>query len=44
MELQVALGTIFSRLPELHIAVPENDLTWQTGIMMRGLAACPVAW
>ena len=44
MELQVALGTIFSRLPGLHIAVPEKDLTWQTGIMMRGLAACPVAW
>jgi cytochrome P450 len=44
MELQVALGTIFSRLPGLHIAVPENELTWQTGIMMRGLAAFPVAW
>jgi cytochrome P450 len=44
MELQVALGMIFSRLPGLHIAVPENELTWQTGIMMRGLAAFPVAW
>ena len=44
MELQVALGTIFSRLPGLHIAVPENELTWQTEIMMRGLAAFPVAW
>ena len=44
MELQVAIGTIFSRLPGLHIAVPGNDLTWQTGIMMRGLAAFPVAW
>ena len=43
-ELQVALGTVFSRLPGLHIAVPENELTWQTGIMMRGLAAFPVAW
>jgi len=44
MELQVALGTILSRLPGLHIAVPENELTWQAGIMMRGLAAFPVAW
>ena len=44
MELQVALGTILSRLPGLHIAVPENKLTWQAGIMMRGLAAFPVAW
>ncbi len=32
------------RLPGLHIAVPENQLTWQAGIMMRGLAAFPVAW
>jgi hypothetical protein len=39
MELQVALGTILSRL---HIAVPENELTWQAGIMIRGLAAFPV--
>jgi cytochrome P450 len=44
MELQVALGTIFSRLPGLHTAGPENELTWQAGIMMRGLAAFPVAW
>ena len=44
MELQVALSTILSRLPGLHIAGPENELTWQTGIMMRGLAAFPIAW
>ena len=30
--------------PGLHIAVPENKLTWQAGTMMRGLAAFPVAW
>ncbi len=44
MELQVALGATLSRLPGLHIAVPENELTWQAGTMMRGLAAFPVAW
>ena len=44
MELQVALSTILSRLPGLHIAGPENELTWQTSIMMRGLAAFPIAW
>ena len=44
MELQVALSTILSRLPGLHIAGPENELTWQTWIMMRGLAAFPIAW
>ena len=44
MELQVALGTILSRLPGLHVAVPEDELIWQTGTMMRGLATFPVAW
>jgi cytochrome P450 len=44
MELQVALGAILTRLPGLHIAVPEDQLTWHTGTMMRGLAAFPIAW
>jgi cytochrome P450 len=44
MELQVALGTILSRLPRLSIAVPEANLTWHEGTMMRGLAALPVTW
>ncbi len=43
MEVQVALGTILSRLSGLHIAVPEDQLTWHTVTMMRGLAAFPVA-
>jgi cytochrome P450 len=44
MELQVALDTIMARLPRLHIAMPEDQLTWNAGTMMRGLAAFPVAW
>jgi cytochrome P450 len=44
MELQVALHTILARLPGLQIAVPEDQLTWHTGTMMRGLATFPVAW
>jgi cytochrome P450 len=44
MELQVALETIFSRLPELRIAVPTDELTWHQGTLMRGLAAFPVSW
>jgi len=44
MELQVALGTILSRLPGLRLAVPEGELTWLTSTVMRGLAALPVAW
>jgi cytochrome P450 len=44
MELQVSLDIILSRLPGLRIAVPENELTWQEGTIMRGLAAFPVSW
>jgi cytochrome P450 len=44
MELQVALETILARLPGLQVAVPEDQLTWHTGTMMRGLAKLPLAW
>ncbi len=44
MELQVALGTILSRLPGLRMAVPEESLAWNTVTVMRGLSAFPVAW
>jgi len=44
MELQVALGTILSRLPRAQIAVPEDSLLWRDGTVMRGLAAFPITW
>jgi cytochrome P450 len=44
MELQVALGAIFSRLPGVRIAVPEENLTWHNDTIMRGLAAFPITW
>ena len=44
MELQVALGTLLSRLPRVQIAVPEECLTWNDGVIMRGLAAFPITW
>lgn len=44
MELQVTLETILSRLPGLRIAVPDSDLTWQEGTMMRSLTALPLSW
>jgi hypothetical protein len=31
-------------MPELRMAVPEESLSWQTGIFLRGLAAFPIAW
>ncbi|GAB2923311.1 cytochrome P450 [Micromonospora polyrhachis] len=44
MELQVALGSLITRLPDLRLAVPEPDLAWKSGLLVRGLTALPVAW
>jgi cytochrome P450 len=44
MELQVSVETILSRLPGVRIAVPESDLTWQEGTLMRRPAALPLCW
>jgi cytochrome P450 len=44
MELQVAVGTLIRRLPGLRFAVAEEDLTWKTGVAVRGPKQLPVAW
>jgi len=44
MELQVTLETVLSCLPALRVAVPESDLSWQQGTMMRSLTALPLSW
>ncbi|MFB9237699.1 cytochrome P450 [Plantactinospora siamensis] len=44
MELQVAVGTLVTRLPGLRLAVPEPELEWKRGMLVRGLLAMPVAW
>ncbi|MEH0981966.1 cytochrome P450 [Micromonospora sp. CPCC 205556] len=44
MELQVVLETLVARLPRLRLAVPESELTWKSGLLVRGLTAMPVSW
>lgn len=44
MELQVALTVLLDRLPGLRLAVDERDLTWKTGLLVRGLRTMPVTW
>jgi cytochrome P450 len=44
MELQVSLETILSRLPGLRLAVPDSDLSWEEGTLIRGLTALPLSW
>ncbi|MBA8825402.1 cytochrome P450 [Saccharopolyspora lacisalsi] len=44
MELQVALETLLARLPGLRFAVPEDEVPWKTGMIVRGPLSLPVAW
>ncbi|MER5332133.1 cytochrome P450 [Micromonospora sp. NPDC002717] len=44
MELQVVLETLIARTPGLRLAVPESELTWKSGLLVRGLVAMPVSW
>jgi len=44
VELQVAVGALLRRFPNLRLAVPAADLPWKHGMSQRGLAELPVAW
>ncbi|MCO1574507.1 cytochrome P450 [Crossiella sp. SN42] len=44
MVLQVALDRLLLRLPDLRLAVPEDQLAWKSQMLIRGLTALPVTW
>ncbi|MCF3100480.1 cytochrome P450 [Streptomyces roseoverticillatus] len=44
MELQVAIGTLLARFPALRLAVPAEEVRWNTGSIWRFPLALPVAW
>jgi len=44
LELQVAIGGLLKRFPNLRLAVPEEELRWKDGLAVRGLRALPVTW
>jgi cytochrome P450 len=44
MELQVGIDTLVRRLPGLRFAVPEEELRWNSGRLVRGLTSLPVRW
>ncbi|MFF1481237.1 cytochrome P450 [Streptomyces sp. NPDC058301] len=43
-ELQIALGTVLTRLPGLRLAVADEDLEWIQAVLGRGTARLPVAY
>jgi cytochrome P450 len=44
MEMQVAFKTLFTRMPELRIAVPVSDIRFKTDITVYGVHSLPVTW
>ena len=43
MEAQIALTTLFARLPDLRLAQPAESLRWRKLLPLRGLTELPVA-
>ncbi|MEV0715132.1 cytochrome P450 [Asanoa sp. NPDC050611] len=44
MELQEALKGLLRHLPGLHIAVPDTELRFKSGMIVRSLQSLPVTW
>ena len=44
LEAEIALETLFRRLPSLRLAISEDDLYWRPIPIFRSLAELPVAW
>ncbi|MEU9479046.1 cytochrome P450 [Streptomyces sp. NPDC048191] len=43
-ELEIALGTLLSRLPGLRLAVPAEDIPFKRGDTIQGMLELPVTW
>ncbi|MER7766705.1 cytochrome P450 [Kitasatospora sp. NPDC096140] len=43
-ELQIALATLFRRLPGLRLAVPRAELAFRTESFIHGMRSLPVTW
>jgi cytochrome P450 len=44
LETEIALVKLFDRLPNLRLAISEDDLYWRPIPLFRSLASLPVAW
>jgi cytochrome P450 len=44
LETEIALETLFRRLPNLRLAIADDDLYWRPIPIFRSLASLPVAW
>ena len=44
LEGQIGLQTLFTKFPELQLAIPAQQLEWRSGVLFRGLKQLPVRW
>jgi cytochrome P450 len=44
VELEVALGALLRRFPGLRVVVPDAELRFKSGMILRSLEALPVTW
>ncbi|WP_189550762.1 cytochrome P450 [Streptomyces lavendofoliae] len=43
-EMEIALGTLFERLPGLRLAAPPEEIPFKPGDTIQGMLELPVAW
>ena len=44
LEGQIALSTLFQRMPNLRLSIAPDQLCWRGGFILRGLEALPVSF
>jgi cytochrome P450 len=44
LEGQIAFRTLLSRMPDLALAIPRDDVQWRPGTFLRGLTRLPVGF
>nr|WP_324616739.1 cytochrome P450 [Streptomyces sp. XY332] len=44
MESEILLRSLWDRFPSLRLAVPEGELAWEQGALIRGPEKLPVTW
>jgi nocardicin N-oxygenase len=44
LELQVVFSALLRRFPRLELALPEHEVPWRRGALIRGPEALPVTW
>ncbi|MEU5220019.1 cytochrome P450 [Streptomyces sp. NPDC020807] len=44
IESEILVESLWTRFPDLRLAVPEEELRWQRGALIRGPETLPVTW